>query len=139
MAISTQGLPFAKPQRKKRKNRVRSKATRAVGKMRKELDAQARTDVFARDNYICVRCRKSGRGVQWCHIFSRRHPCLRWEMDNALTMCGGCHQWWHQYPLLSVDWFRKTWPDRYEQIMAVYQVNPKISVKELWLERCGEK
>lgn len=96
-----------------------------------ELDRDARERVFARDGCVCVRCHNKTRPVQWAHIFSRRHKNLRWEEDNALTLCAGCHLWWHHEPVLAVDWFKKNWGDRYDRLMAVIQVNPKVNVKEL--------
>lgn len=102
--------------------------------MVKELDSAARQEVFERDGHVCVRCRDPKRSVQWCHVFSRRHKNLRWEVDNALTLCAGCHMWWHQYPLLSVDWFRSTWNERYEHILAIFNANGKVRVPDLYAE-----
>ena len=109
----------------------KSKKARQRGRMVKELDAAARDEVFARDGFVCVRCKNPNRPVQWAHIFSRRHKNLRWEADNALSLCAGDHMWWHQYPLLSVEWFRKTWPDRYERILAIFNAGGKVTMKDL--------
>lgn len=106
--------------------------------MIRELDALARQEVFERDENLCRRCRIADRAVQWAHIFSRRHLCLRWCADNALALCGGCHLWWHHEPVLAVDWFRKNWPWRYDALLAAIQVNPKVDVRALWQERVGQ-
>lgn len=116
-----------------RRTRVkRSKKAASQHRMRLALDADCRAKVFERDGFQCVRCGKPN--PQWCHVFSRRHPCLRWEPDNSFAGCAGCHMFWHHEPLLAVDWFRKSYPLRYERLMAVMQVNPKVRVKELYAE-----
>lgn len=102
-----------------------------------ELDSAARRAVFERDGNVCVRCRDVTRNVQWCHIFSRRHKNLRWESDNALTMCAGCHMFWHGNPVLAVEWFRKTWPERYERILAMFNEGGKVRVQDKFAELKG--
>lgn len=112
----------------------KSKKARQRARMVKELDAAARKEVFERDRFVCVRCNDPQRGIQWAHIFSRRHKNLRWESDNALTLCAGCHMFWHQYPLLAVEWFRKTWPERYERIMCIFNAGGKVRVQDKFAE-----
>jgi 5-methylcytosine-specific restriction endonuclease McrA len=92
-----------------------------------------RMKLFERDGFQCVRC--GDKRIQWAHIFSRVHRCLRWEADNALSLCGGCHIFWHKYPILAVEWFRKNWPERYTRIVATFQVNPKVRPADLLAER----
>lgn len=103
-----------------------SKRTRQRRKAVKELDEMARTQVFDRDGRLCQRCGDPKKAVQWCHIISRRHLCTRWEPDNALALCAGCHMFWHEYPTLSGDWFRKNWPERHEHILALYNAGGKV-------------
>jgi 5-methylcytosine-specific restriction endonuclease McrA len=93
--------------------------------MMKALDDDARERVFQRDGKVCVRCKNRNNGIQWAHIISRRHLALRWEADNALTFCGGCHFFWHSQPFLAQEWFRKNWPDRYENILKIYNSGMK--------------
>lgn len=96
-----------------------SKKTRQRRRLMKELDAEAREKVFERDGFKCVRCGKPN--VQWAHIFSRRHKALRWDADNALSLCNGCHLFFfHGEPALAMDWFRKTWPERWERILGIF-------------------
>jgi 5-methylcytosine-specific restriction endonuclease McrA len=116
-----------------------SKKTRERKRGKAELDAAARQACFERDRHTCVRCGRKPPQVriQWCHVIGRRHLCTRWEPDNHLTMCGGCHMFWHEYPTLSGDWFRKNWPERHEHILALYNAGGKVNVKELVKElRC---
>jgi 5-methylcytosine-specific restriction endonuclease McrA len=93
-----------------------------------ELDAIARQGVFDRDGWKCVRCGRGSEGrLQPSHVIGRRHLCTRWLPENLLTMCGGCHIWWHEYPSLSGPWFIKNWPERHEYIHAVYNAGGKIN------------
>jgi 5-methylcytosine-specific restriction endonuclease McrA len=63
--------------------------------------------VLKRDGYRCRRCGKD-HNLQWCHIYSRRYITLRWNPDNALTLCSGCHLWQHHNPLDAGVWVEKT-------------------------------
>lgn len=62
--------------------------------------------VKARDKYRCRRCGRhgEGRGIQAAHIFSRRRRGTRWDTDNGLTLCTGCHTWGHGNPLEFHAW-----------------------------------
>ena len=93
-----------------------------------KLDALAREACFERDGHKCVRCRSPK--VQWCHIIGRRHLCTRWELDNALSMCAGCHMWWHEYPILSGPWFKKNWPERSANIIRLYNRGGKVDLQD---------
>jgi 5-methylcytosine-specific restriction endonuclease McrA len=116
----------------------RSKKARARARQVSQLDLAARMEVFERDGHVCVRCRDPKRAIQWAHIFSRRHKNLRWEPDNALTLCAGCHMWWHQYPLLSVEWFKKAFPERYEAILAIFNAGVKVRVQDRYASLKGD-
>lgn len=104
----------------------RSKKTRARNRQVSELDDLARQRCFERDNHQCVRC--GSFKVQWCHVIGRRHKCTRWELDNSFSGCAGCHMWWHEYPTLSGEWFRKNWPERHERITAMYNLGGKVDL-----------
>ena len=109
-----------------------SKKTQQRRRWIKELDADARWRVFTRDQNECQCCHDPQYAVQWAHMISRRHLCIRWEADNALSLCAGCHMWFDGYPLLSGDWFRKNWPERAERILAMYNAGGKVNVRELY-------
>ena len=116
-----------------------SKKARKRNRAKNELDVAARLACFERDNTLCQRCHDPYKTVQWCHVIGRRHLCTRWELDNSLTMCAGCHMWWHEYPSLSGPWFAKTWPERHEHILALYNAGGKIRPVALLAElRAGD-
>src|SRR5580698_1555728 len=106
----------------------------SINRMKRALDDAARAEVFFRDGNVCIRCHDPRRPVQWAHVLSRRHPCLRWNPENAMSLCAGCHLFWHHEPALALDWFFKNFGDRWERIQRVLQANPKIRVKDLYDE-----
>ena len=135
--MDTTGLAHPKPSAKKKRNHSRRNRTRSRARMIRELDAQARAEVFERDGGVCIRCRNTSRPVQWAHVLSRRHVCLRWVPDNAMSLCAGCHLFWHHEPAMALDWFFKNFRERWERLQVLYLANPKINIKALWAERCG--
>lgn len=106
----------------------RSKRALKRSKMVLELDKACRLEVFERDLGICQRC-GSTLMLQWSHVHSRRHHCLRWDPDNSKVLCRDCHCWWTNNPGLAYDWFIKKFPERWERITRVLQANPKVNMK----------
>ncbi len=39
----------------------------------------------------CQRCGSTSSSCNWHHIFSRRYLNTRWDEDNLLLLCFGCH------------------------------------------------
>lgn len=103
-----------------------------------KLDADARARVFERDGSVCIRCHDATRAVQWCHVLSRRDVGLRWELDNAMTLCAGCHMFWHHEPAMAVDWLMKKFPEQWARLMAMKQVSPKVNIRERFAELAAE-
>ncbi len=56
---------------------------------------------------------------------------MRWEPDNALTLCAGCHLWWHHEPILATDWFKKNFRERYENLLAMFHAGGKVDITGL--------
>lgn len=119
-----------------RRTRVKKRKKAASNdRMKLALDADCRLNVFDRDEWKCQRCGAGADTVlQWSHVHSRRHHCLRWDVDNSKVLCRACHCWWGNNPGLAFDWFSKKWPERWERITRVLQLNPKVRVKELYAE-----
>lgn len=59
------------------------------------------------------------KNCQWCHIKSRNSNKTRWDLLNALTGCGHCHQWAHANPNEFGVWFADKYPHRDGWINAV--------------------
>ena len=62
--------------------------------------------VRARDEW-CLSCGKEDN-LQCAHIYGRRKKITRWDMDNAVTLCAGCHRHYTEHPLSFHDWLEKT-------------------------------
>lgn len=118
----------------------RSKKARSRGKLVKQLDDACRQRIWDRDR-VCQRCGATvsvdGTPLQWSHVHSRRHLCLRWDDDNSKLLCKGCHCWWTNNPGLAYDFFMKKFPERWDRITRVLQSNPKIRVQDKYTELKG--
>jgi 5-methylcytosine-specific restriction endonuclease McrA len=105
-----------------------------------ELDSDARQRVLERDDYTCQRCgARNGQIdkdgdiaiVQWSHVISRRHYCLRWEEDNSKALCMKCHCWWTNNTVQAVYWFEQKFPERWERINKIFRLNLKFGVTQI--------
>lgn len=59
--------------------------------------------VRERDNWTCQRCgtyypEGRRRGLDSAHFYGRRNKGTRWDMDNAVALCRGCHQYFGEHP-----------------------------------------
>ena len=85
-----------------------------------KLDKIWRGKINDRDMARCQFCGESGNNCH--HIVGRRNRSTRWLLDNGLLLCPGCHTFsmfsFHQDPAGTMEWFRETYPERYEHIMA---------------------
>lgn len=93
--------------------------------MVKALDVLCRAVVMLRDDHKCQKC-GSTRNIQWSHVYTRNIRSLRWEMDNSLALCSGCHLWWHDRPLDSGAWFKAIHPDRAKRLSSRLQYKQKV-------------
>ena len=104
----------------------------------KELDRLCRELTFKRDNHRCLKCGKRDR-LQWCHVYSRRYRRLRWALLNTMTLCAGCHLWWHHQPAAAILWWRdKIGPvpaDKLALKMSAQDAKTDLMGVKLWLEQ----
>ena len=59
-----------------------------------------------RDNYTCQRCGVKSKNVQCAHFHSRRKQQVRFDPDNACTLCMGDHLYLDSNPLEKVEFFQ---------------------------------
>ena len=85
----------AEPEHLKR-NRGRKPRTHHLTKRDKHggaMDTDWRLAVFERDDYTCRHCGQRGGRLQAHHIQPyKKHPELRHDLDNGLTLCIECHK-----------------------------------------------
>lgn len=59
--------------------------------------------VRARDGWRCQRCgtyypEGQRQGLDSAHFYGRRNKGTRWDGENAVALCRGCHQWFGEHP-----------------------------------------
>ena len=84
----------------------------------RKLDRMWSLKIRERDQNKCQVCGMEGNNPH--HIVGRRNRTLRWDLNNGITLCPGCHTFRtksaHQDPLWFADWFRSNHPSRYRLI-----------------------
>jgi hypothetical protein len=73
---------------------------------RDPLDELFSLYIRTRDNFTCQRCGVKSKNVQCAHFHSRRKIFVRWDEDNAVTLCMGDHLYLDGNPLEKVAFFQ---------------------------------
>jgi len=93
--------------------------------------------VRERSNYICQGCGKqydkSSSGLHCSHYFGRRNLALRYDPNNALSHCYGCHQKYGSNP----EWFHQHYIDTYGDA-ALEVLKEKVRCLST-AKQCGSK
>ena len=84
---------------------------------------------------ICEWCGKT-INLQCCHIFSRRFLVTRWDHNNALCLCAGCHRKGHDKPPEFVEFIKDYLGTRKYNAL---RRKAKTSIKKVNLEEVCEK
>ena len=107
----------------------KAKTTRK--KLRDQLDKLVSKLVRIRAGYKCERCGKTSP-LNTAHIFSRRNLSVRWDMENVLCWCVGCHFWGHQNPILFAEYVKeKLGNEKYEELKRKSVEIKKWTIPEL--------
>ena len=126
--------PFtAKTPIKRSPVRSKAKVAKTPTKKRKEsltaakkrLEKLVKDYVKHRDNYTCQHCHKIVEGMN-CHashvIPVSRSGYLQFDPINMKAMCYHCHiNWWHKHPVESGQWYRDTFPERWEYLENLHK------------------
>lgn len=64
-------------------------------------DRRFSLQIRERDGFRCMRCGSmpASQGLHCAHMFTRRTRATRFDADNALALCYGCHQFVDSHPL----------------------------------------
>ncbi len=75
----------------------------------KKADIQFSKMIRDRDGGVCVRCgsRPHPQGLHCAHIFTRAIKKTRWDPENAVALCYGCHQYLDSHPAAKIEFFEK--------------------------------
>jgi len=95
--------------RKPKRSTQRTKADKAFS-----LSVRARGYCEAA-GYPGVRC---GGGLQAAHLIGRRYYSIRWDEENALSLCQGHHVWFTHNPEAWRAFIDENWPGRYEALLS---------------------
>ena len=74
---------------------------------KRDQDVPFADEIKKRDFWACRRCQLH-RGwvvIQCAHIFGKQaYPKVRYDPQNAIALCKGCHRWAHDHPFEFRDW-----------------------------------
>jgi hypothetical protein len=85
-----------------------------LAKVKRKLDRLFSDLILSRDERVCQWCgavgSHGGVHIDNSHIIPREYLATRWNPDNSLALCFGCHKRrgrsWHGSPLEAVWWLR---------------------------------
>ena len=68
-----------------------------MGMKRDKFDIAMNNLIRERAGWVCERCGKyypegNRGGLEHSHIWGRRRHSVRWEPDNGMALCTGCHR-----------------------------------------------
>ena len=92
-----------------------------------------------RDGGICQRCGKYvglTRGLHCAHFHGRANRNTRWDDRNCVSLCYGCHLYFHAYPLEFTEFFKARLGEQaFDLLRARAQETGKIdrAAIKLWL------
>lgn len=74
-------------------------------------DAEFSRLIRERDQWRCRRCgtqyAPGSQGLHCAHIVGRRNRELRHDERNCVSLCMGCHLFFHANPLAFTDWLKE--------------------------------
>lgn len=103
----------------KKKRKVKT----PLQKMHEKCWAMAKKVVAVRDHYQCQHCFKRAEGANGhtSHVLPKSvGNGIRYDLLNLKLLCYHCHlNFWHKNPVEAGEWFRKTFPDRWEYLEGI--------------------
>jgi hypothetical protein len=86
-------------------------------------DRRFSEQIRERDGWTCQRCGamypKKWRGLHCAHMFTRRTRATRFDPDNALALCYGCHQFVDSHAEEKRElWVQHIGDERFEALAA---------------------
>jgi len=122
-------MGMLKPPKKKK---ARMPGTTALAKRKKlvkrKLREVARELTHLEAKGICLHCGKpvQGRNGHMSHVKPKgAHRRMEFDPENLMFLCYFCHmQFWHKDVLEAAEWFRTTFPVRYDSLVK------KAAIKE---------
>lgn len=84
----------------------------------------------------CKRCEKylgvKSQGLHCAHYHSRGKKSVRWDRENATTLCYGCHRFLDQHPLEKMEFFLKILGrERYDALNLRARTPQKLDIEKI--------
>lgn len=97
--------------------------------LKRKLDKLFSEKVRSRGS--CQRC-SSTLNLQTAHIYTRKYLKTRWDPQNALCFCAGCHRWAHDRPLDFAEFVKeKIGTKEYNELRAKAQKLGKVDMEKI--------
>lgn len=72
----------------------------------------------------CAKCGQIQHDkIQCAHIFSRTYRSTRWDLNNLIPLCAGCHFWAHRNPILFTEFVREYLGEEKYRFLKVSHTN----------------
>ena len=84
----------------------------------------------------CERClsyKADYKELQCSHFYGRSRRSVRWDEDNAVGLCFGCHQYLSSHPQEHVDFFKQRLEDRFDMLEGRMRQIGKPDIEALTL------
>ena len=87
--------------------------------------------VKLRDNNMCQYPGCPRSGVHAHHLYSRRHFGTRWNLDNIILLCAGCHFFiaHKEYEVFREFIVRRLGEDKYKTLRVLAYSTTKVDVE----------
>lgn len=96
-----------------------------------KLDAVVRNLCLESSGGTCSRCGRRDY-LQVHHVYSRSIVALRHDLDNLITLCGGCHLWWHHNPFDAAAWFAERFGQaRQDRLILARRTRSRVDLEAL--------
>jgi 5-methylcytosine-specific restriction endonuclease McrA len=120
----------------KRKTAIRSKPKKHSRSFySKRLDDLAKRFAKERDGYICQHTGQQveGSNAHGSHVVPvSAGNALRWDLENIKCLSYHSHlNWWHKNPLEAAEWFKTTFPGRWDYLQNRRGIEFKRTTAEL--------
>lgn len=107
----------------------------------KPLDKLFSFYIRSRDGWKCQRCEKQYQpptnGLHCAHIFTRGAKSTRFDPENAVAWCYGCHSYMDSHPIEKYDWYIERFGRTQFEILRFKAKKPRkpdyVMIK-LWLK-----
>lgn len=96
--------------------------------------------IRTRDNWACRRCLAKHppptNALHCAHIFTRSKKSTRFDPENAVALCYGCHSFLDRNPLEKYDWYIKNFSqEKFDRLRLRSNIpgKPDVALHKIWL------